>query len=670
MQRKRVKLPNKLRKPSSLEKLLNSAVDKKIRTDDFRKSFSSNFNYYDLPVMDGSLILDKKKVIKLKLFISVTEDKKGYSNASAVLYIKFQDGTSQASTVKKDKIDRVAAALEKNGASQNITYVRMSRDRIRWHEKSMISIYEAVGEKKGDEYKVYDKLHKKIIDEISNIMLGGDKIEEAIIIDGGCGDGRFLKRMEKEMVSLRRPIHLIGFDYNQSNIEDCLRDYTGQCAFIQGNLLEIDKILSNYKLTNSLSTDIPVILVLSGSLTRSVLSSGFEALVVLKNAYLSRIDYLIGGGLREPLINDSIVKHVGYKGVGHFSSDDNFFSYRRLTEKKILENKISKISRRNFLDLSLFPNPEEMLKKLEGHLVKNMTIDLSFCDLDDSLIELLKSIIEKYHVNFIFWHQNQQMRNLFELKIATLSVAATRMIEKKSDAYLMASRSFFARVEERGGSEKILNMLSKSELPSSAERDEEYARSKRKNIYRQIVRAGRHVEILRGAIECEFIFNELGLKNSVEDVEKMISDKISKYENQAINSSNGGIEVKKGYRFHVYTDNKIRNWIKSLEEKVLKGDFSQLSLLLYIYRCGILRVAENEKNDDYIERYFIGLNAKEELKLYHRLAELDTQRFKPEDMKEISKLVVKLRIKDKPAIAVEIKKEFEEIWNEKSQFSP
>ncbi|EKD69820.1 MAG: hypothetical protein ACD_46C00722G0003 [uncultured bacterium] len=428
------------------------------RHDLFEEPSLSPFVYFDLKVI-GDIAHELKistNIKKFRLLVANNIDNKK-DVSSAALYLKWIDENGKLQhkvvTVKIDQIENLKNLFLMLNAKEVRIFSRLNSENLNWYELSEHDIYS-----KYDPYSFYDVLHQQIIEAVKTIT--NQKNQSAVIIDGGCGSGTLLKKMEKEEQLASKTITLIGFDFNQKNINDCVNGYTGKCQFTRGDLLKIDKIITDYNLQNHDETT-PIILTLSGSLTRLVLPDAFAGLSVLQDAALQRIDFLVGGGIGEPLITDYIAKRVGYKPMVIPSIDNKqkFFAYQKMTDEEILSNKKAKMNKQNILDLSLCPNPEVLLEKLKKDIItKNyqLTIDLSYCKYSPGLAKKLEEIlIQAPGTKLIFWHHDMKTYNDFSRRflgcariISLNHPIGTMLIEPN----LMAPKGFLFsfRKEEQG----------------------------------------------------------------------------------------------------------------------------------------------------------------------------------------------------------------------------
>ncbi len=385
-----------------------------------------------------TVVIDGKKVKKISLLLARTKYGAEVDAPQALWQITFFDNTKVSKGIKENEILTCQTMIKKyNPSTSNFHPIDPTNLGPNWTRERMSEVYDK--NKLYSPIETYDRLHKFISQQITDIIKS-KKFPEINIIDGGCGSGLFLKSFETSHSHLAR-FHLTGFDFNDGNISECQNNYNGIIQFSQGNLLDIDKFIKA-------QAHCPTFLVLSGSITRLVLNNGFEAIQVLQKAALHKVDYLIGGGQGLPLLNDYMAKRLGYKKViNHIGQKEkqNAFFYERLLTEEILQNKISKIKKRNKLDLSLSPNPIETLKALENKnlLLDHLQIDFSFSQLSAADCERLALLLEPYqNIKLTLWHWNLNLLKSFQKKFPNADVKFTF-----NDWYLTATRNNFASLE-------------------------------------------------------------------------------------------------------------------------------------------------------------------------------------------------------------------------------
>lgn len=430
-----------------LTKYITEAI-KAERNDIFRTSFANNFVYTDVKfdAKDKFEILGKF-VKKMRLCLLVVENREGKLDREypACLTITFTDGSKLTKSVTNSEF---VDYLIKIGQSNYIFAGMGYDDPIDWKYTTVSRIYKY--NKDFTPTENYEIIHAEIIIGIYYLILRHLKYPKMLnVIDGGCGNGKFLKRLEQGLSMVEQP-KLLGFDFNSDNIEECKQEYKGDCHFEAGNLLNIQQIIRQNRESQLLHPKAPTLLILSGSLTRLVLNNAFEALQILQQAMNSNVDYIIGGGQTTLLINSFIAKRLGLKPVpfGGSYGARNFFFYQKMSQKEILLNKINKIKKRNILDLSLSPHPTQLIKTFDNtHYLRNgLTIDLSFCTLTPELINTLDEISKKYaDIKLIFWHWDKSMVNHFSDCFTDKFTVSVNVV--KDESYLMAPRAFFTEVQ-------------------------------------------------------------------------------------------------------------------------------------------------------------------------------------------------------------------------------
>jgi len=429
-----------------LTKYLTEAI-KAERSDVFRTSFANNFVYTDVKfdAKDKFEILGKSvKKIRLCLLVVENREKKLEREYPACLTMTFTDGSKQTKSVTNPEF---VDYLHKIGQS-NYMFSRMGFLPLDWKYSTVATLYKDSAHLTPTEN--YEIIHAQMIIGIYHLILYHLKYPKKLnFIDGGGGNGKFLKRLEHSLSMVEQP-KLLGFDFNADNIKECKQEYKGDCHFEVGNLLNIQQIIQQSRESQILHPEAPTILILSGSLTRLVLNNAFEALQILQQAMNSHVDYIIGGGQTTLLINPFIAKRVGLKPVPIQNSFEarNFFFYQKMSQTEILQNKINKIKKRNLLDLSLSPNPTQLIKTFDNtHYLRNgLVIDLSFCTLTPELINTLDEVSKKYHgIKLIFWHWDKSMVQQFSDCFVNKFEISFKII--KDESYLMAPRAFFTEVQ-------------------------------------------------------------------------------------------------------------------------------------------------------------------------------------------------------------------------------
>ncbi|CDZ77164.1 hypothetical protein BN59_01446 [Legionella massiliensis] len=409
---------------------------KSTKADDFYGSLPPTFQYIELK--NPELSVGSKPIKKLRLCTNVRDKK------DAFLYIHYQDGTKKTHHVE-DSTALAKLLLEANGATVD-AFKSIDRSVYAWQKFSMQEVYQV-----SSLFSTYEKIHTDIISSLRAIF-NKNKQEHITIIDGGCGNGQLLKQLETQFGANSNNLSFVGFDFNTQNIIDASMGYQGQCHFIEGNLQQLDQVVSECVEQGYIRQETnKTILVLSGSLTAEV-QTGFTSLEILKKAKLAGINYLILSGVSDVLVNDSMARRIGYQREKiqiNRASERDVFVYRQLSTEAILINKSDKLARRNFLDLSLSPNPAGVLSSLRRDIISKsyLAIDLSFCDLTDKLTMAIHSLLqEKHNIELIFWTNNKAQAKEFFFEFAWMCKGIDVRV-KSSEGYLMAPRGFFNSIE-------------------------------------------------------------------------------------------------------------------------------------------------------------------------------------------------------------------------------
>lgn len=628
-----------------LQAMLNASIAEQ-RTDSFQQQMpASGFIYYDLKLNPATdlITINGKPVKKLRYLL----EKQSLRNSC--LYITFADGNKVIIGINPGKEEGLREAFANaDGVVQQISFIRMDQKAIPWEKTS---VKEAYDPRQNPAEEMYGIIHELLMQSLLKII-SDQQLKKVNIVDGGCGNGKLLKATEASVAttfnkdSVTVAARYFGFDFNSKNVADCKLNYQGACVFVQGNLLKIDELLKAAAQQKNLDPKSPTVIMLSGSLTRLVLNNMFEAVQVLQRCALYNADYLLISGLTEPLLNDFIAKRIGYKRIPMASEDDvlktpdqigleaQSYAFRQMTRDEILQNKIKKIKKHNFLDLSFSVNPQVLLQDLEKHLNDKMVIDLSYCDLTAELISSLSAALKKNPgIRLIYWHwdiaaierfNKQFEKNVFMLKLIT------------NEGYLMAPRGFFlslqastpsaqhveamAIIRERerllkAGEAKVDNPM--ANMPS-------FSVKTRQDIY-------------------SFITSALELKKADESLLGVKVDAFAlrlqrKYESPAAFR----IEVtdEQGFQTNVLIEHELKEYIAALEKRFSEGDVLCVPELIFIYHNGILQQRLLEENPELGDSVFVGNSLEKEILLYQLLAKKYPDKFPADKMRQIMGFVI------------------------------
>lgn len=430
------------------EKLINDSLIHDKRSDVFLYPFLGNFLYYDVKIdpKETSFLIEAKQVIKLRLLLQPSVNRNFNQHLlNAACCIHFADGSKVIRTVCQDKVNKLRNYFKRYGQNGIQTFIRMQSKPLPWKTDSMQHHY---SRQSVDPFLYYTALHDNIIKNIEALM-SEHHFEGLNIIDAGCGDGQLLKKMEVRLGSkLTKGCNFLGFDFNAQNIQDCWHEYQGTCVFRQGDMLEIQRIIQEAFLSKSLNPDWPIILTLSGTLTRLVLDDGFKASQVLMQASAMSVRYLIGGGVGEPLITPGMIKRIGYKvlPLGSETSTHNFFCCQLIAKEEFFAKKLVKLRETNRLDLSLCPEVSALLRGADAFLQDNSSIDLSFVPVTEDLIKALGQITQKHlNLSLTFWHYDKDQMIKFLQSFFLRAKVSIRILTQ--DGVLLSSSRFFNRLQ-------------------------------------------------------------------------------------------------------------------------------------------------------------------------------------------------------------------------------
>ncbi|MCW8443087.1 class I SAM-dependent methyltransferase [Fluoribacter gormanii] len=382
-----------------------------------------NFNMYILQQAKFSadsekpceLLVDGTQKSLLKMRLLEFEDSdipsiKGY------LVLSFKDKTKLAIPLNSANCLVLKELFKVQGCNLDRIYSRKSSLAVDWIKSNVDTVYNSEASRRDKVDEFYDAEHLKINNEIRRILAKEPALKSINIIDGGCGNGKYINAAASTFNET--DVHLAGFDFNESNIEQAQSKYSDKGTFIKGDLLKFQEVLD--QCAHVLDKNAPTFMVLSGSLTRLVLTDGFQALKVLQSfANSDFADYLVGCGVGEPLINRHIAKQIGYRMEPSATTASELFSCKKMTQEEFIKQKLKKLKQYNTLDLSLYHNPTALLlnQQLLIHLADDSIIDLSFTTLTPELRDTIQLIIkEKPKVRLVFWHNKMdQLQEFYDL---------------------------------------------------------------------------------------------------------------------------------------------------------------------------------------------------------------------------------------------------------------
>lgn len=441
---------------------------------DYSRKYAGLF-YYDLK--NPPVNFSGKAVTKLRLFIidACDQDYELFSERHALLYIHWKDGSKIVKQLADQYTSAASTLFRELGLLQNVAFDRMTLDSLSWKDTKMSEIYSKNDSKKENVTNDYAHIHEQINYMLSYILKQHPDLEKINIIEGGCGNGELLKSIEELLQQKENlKVNLVGFDFNSNNIKACGHNYQGKAYFFTDNVLRLESVIQDNQQNGLLDFQTMTVLMLSGVISRVVLKNSFEALEVLQQAALSNIEYIVGGAHTEILVNDFIIKRVGYKQLDipnlaivppkHWGKEG--FAFQKIDISAILQNKKNKMDKQNLLDLSMAPNPALLLAILQDEMKDNLVIDLSFCRLTDTLITTIHSLHKKLsHIKLIFWHWDENVIDQFAGNFAG-KIAILSLNHVTSEIYLMSPRSFFSELHVNNKQFYLapFNLFSKQEI--------------------------------------------------------------------------------------------------------------------------------------------------------------------------------------------------------------
>jgi SAM-dependent methyltransferase len=340
---------NQLIKSIDFNQLINLPNNSVIET-----LFPTGFVYYRLTKKQLLHYYGEKqqfnhaKILEARLIVGQIKD-----HITCAIYLQLADKKQILLPINSKKMGNFLLAFKSIGRFFPINY-KINRRAHPWHSELMSTFYN------NKIYAHYQRLHEQIKEALKIIIKDTDSAE-LNIVDGGCGTGEFLinikTQLTKDHISLK--LNLFGFDFSTQNIDYCNKLFSQQneipCRIEKGNLIPTDEVLQRFSQINTrithgklvLAKQAKTVLTLSGSLTRFVLNDSFASLESLQNIINSdRVDFLVGGGLGEPLINHYMAKRIGYKKkiISKIWQDkllENepqtyFFAYERMSLEEIL----------------------------------------------------------------------------------------------------------------------------------------------------------------------------------------------------------------------------------------------------------------------------------------------------------------------------------------------
>ncbi len=437
----------KEKQDSSLEEIVKSGV----KRDNHKLHFPIDLMYVELKsTKNGAFFYNGKRIKILRLGFgrgpNVVQSMK--KARSYFIYLLFTDNSRQAifdvdgaelHHLLKDNI------TEFKCAGEIVAFAGRVEPSIDWQKQSVKDSYKAVTS------TFYEMVRERIVRCFLEIM--SKESAPLFIGDLACGEGRLAPLLDGRLAdNLHNEVSYFGFDLNKENILVCNEHKIAEfksCQFILGNLLDTDAILKN-EISKFKGQKIITIAVFSGCLTRNVLPNAFDALTALQGAAKNNLKYLIFSGYEELTINDFILRKLGYRNTWHPEKHGQFFLFKRLSNKAILNGKLKKLKEQGILDLSLSHKPEYFIAKLQRYLKDGITIDLSFCSVSDELKFWVKYILEHMDIKIIIWHSCKEFIAYLQDNFGIFSKENFRNIHIKlisDDVYLMAPRNFFTTVQ-------------------------------------------------------------------------------------------------------------------------------------------------------------------------------------------------------------------------------
>ncbi len=153
--------------------------------------------------------------------------------------------------------------------------------------------------------------------------------------------------------------------------------------FVCADAENIEQLLGKLYDDNVLKRNIPIYFISSGLLTRFCLHDPVKCLSVLKALYKNNIKMICLSGLRQLLVNERMLKQVGFLPAETRSPGDLKYipvlTAKRIEIKEQVDKLSNKIKINASLDLACNPSALEILNGLAENQINQLKIvDLSF----------------------------------------------------------------------------------------------------------------------------------------------------------------------------------------------------------------------------------------------------------------------------------------------------
>jgi len=528
-----------------------------------------------------------------------------------------------------------------------------------WEAESQRQVYETKSD--GAAQGHYDQLHAAIIKEIKKLCSQLPNNTQLNIVDGGCGEGKLLKKLAQEIDGNTRDffqnsIRLLGFDFNAENVKEANSSYDlykntravmkCTCIFTQGDLLDaksvIDLNVAEGALYATNDKETISIFVSAGGITRRVLLSLYDGIDSLQSIANSNMDYLIGGGIGVPMINRYLAHQFGFKirQVNETNNGPRFFFYERMSFDEILRKKIDKINNKNLVDLSFCPSPVEILRKLKDEIKYGDVIDLSFCCYTPELVDVIDEIIkEKKGIKLLMHHHKKEVYESFISRYSGKDLVIDVNLAGQGKA--SDSVGLFSRVKSSFRDETPLMPLVRRKLLLSS-RDAEFQVSRDLNCL--FAREGQNDFAVR------FISEE---KKSMFIAEIREAINVIADRSVTVNKREGNklfsmiISAVRGERDNNGFSKKIEKYVGEIAEKLIDYLFgsdtyfnnakaARLLVLIWFLRSRIICELTSPQDFENQSCSVIGPYLNIELDLYKKLAIKFPDKFPPEVMHQLS----------------------------------